>query len=219
MVGIRAQSGVQSLRTLATVSQVMLGLYLAIVSLLILSNAFSLWREMTARFSVFTAMQPGVALWLAVGFMLVALPVAPWIYRAHANLRDDGAPGLNYSPGWALGSFLVPVLNLFVPMKAMRELWNRSHGEEAHFAHVSVGDVGNWWTCLLTGSFIQAYLDFTVALDMTSPLRITVPIGVNTFLSLFSLLLLEGSAVFLWRIIRAVTRAQQSVTTVGDTFA
>ena len=44
------------------------------------------------------------------------------------------------------------------------------------------------------------------------------PPGVNGLFLLLALLLLAGSAWFLWRIVAAITLAQQSVTRVEGTF-
>lgn len=45
-----------------------------------------------------------------------------WIYLAHRNLPALGATQLKYRPGWAVGSFFVPFVNLLVPYRAMRDL-------------------------------------------------------------------------------------------------
>lgn len=50
-----------------------------------------------------------------------------WIVRANKNARALGAKNLSASPGWALGYFFVPILNLWKPFKAMNELWHASH--------------------------------------------------------------------------------------------
>src|SRR6185437_9304082 len=44
-----------------------------------------------------------------------------WFYRVHKNLLALRAANLEYSPGWAVGGFFVPFLNLVRPMHVMRE--------------------------------------------------------------------------------------------------
>lgn len=47
-----------------------------------------------------------------------------WIYRIY---RDDSARGvavLRHSPGWAVGYFFVPVINLVHPYRVVREIWS-----------------------------------------------------------------------------------------------
>lgn len=61
-------------------------------------------------------------------FIATAVLFSMWIYRASRNLRALGIPKqtLEYSPGWAVGSFFVPILNLFVPFRAVKEIWVKS---------------------------------------------------------------------------------------------
>ena len=62
-----------------------------------------------------------VYLALVVAFLL-------WLYRASRNVPALGNPksAVEYSPGWAVGSFFVPFVNLVVPYKAVREVWEKS---------------------------------------------------------------------------------------------
>ena len=148
-----------------------------------------------------------------------ALLVALWIWRAHANLRTLGLDGLNFSPSWAVLSFLVPLLNLVVPFQAMRELLNRSIGEDALFAAQSAPDVTAWWACYIPGSFIPAVLLAMKSVGPLTGMHIVTPPLADGMLFLFAIVLLAGSAFFLQRIIATVTAAQSAVTGVGDTFA
>ena len=45
-----------------------------------------------------------------------------WMYRAHANLPAFGAQGLRYSPGWTIGAFFIPFLNLYKPFSVAKEI-------------------------------------------------------------------------------------------------
>ncbi len=160
---------------------------------------------------------------LAIIYSLVALAaaavIAAWIWRAHSNLRALGLDGLNYSPGWALGSFLVPFVNLVVPFQAMRELYNRSSGEEALFAAQSAQDVTSWWTAYLVGGTIPAVLLFLKSIGPATGIHVVTPPAADGLMMLFALVLIATAAFFLQRIIAAVTAAQGAVTGVGDTFA
>ncbi len=51
-----------------------------------------------------------------------------WLYRSYENLRAFGNPPntIDYSSGWAVGSFFVPFVNLVVPYRAIKELWRKS---------------------------------------------------------------------------------------------
>jgi hypothetical protein len=66
-------------------------------------------------------------LWLVV-FAASAVAFLVWIHRAYRNLTALGNPErhLEYSPGWAVGSYFIPFANLVWPYKVMRELWTKS---------------------------------------------------------------------------------------------
>lgn len=50
-----------------------------------------------------------------------------WLYRAADNLRAFNPWNrTDYSPGWAVGSFFIPFVNLVVPYRAVREVWQKS---------------------------------------------------------------------------------------------
>lgn len=61
---------------------------------------------------------------------VVVLPsmvfVLIWIYRANYNLRQLGAVGLKYSPAGSIGWYFVPILSLWRPYSAMKEIYQAS---------------------------------------------------------------------------------------------
>jgi hypothetical protein len=148
-----------------------------------------------------------------------AVTVLVWTYCAHANLRDNGLSGLNYSPAWSVASYFVPLANLVVPFRAMRELWNRSEGEDQYQASGNVPDVGSWWTCFVAGNAIEFCLLGLRLINTVTPLKILTPPTLNIGMIIFATLLLVGSAFFLFRIIGAITRAQTSLVAFDDVFA
>lgn len=78
-----------------------------------------------------------------------------WFHRVHYNLPSLGATKLKYSPGWAVGYFLIPILNLFRPVQVMCEVWANSDPNVIRLAEPSkTGSVsplvGIWWAAWLT---------------------------------------------------------------------
>jgi hypothetical protein len=51
-----------------------------------------------------------------------------WLYRSYENLPAFGVRrgDIEYSSGWAVGSFFVPIVLLIIPYRAIRELWRKS---------------------------------------------------------------------------------------------
>jgi hypothetical protein len=80
---------------------------------------------------------------------LVALLV--WIYRAYANLPALQSNEIQFTPGWAVGWFFVPIMNLFRPYQVVRELWNGSDPNRFTLSGqvldepASSAIVGWWW--------------------------------------------------------------------------
>ncbi|MCE9637435.1 MAG: DUF4328 domain-containing protein [Planctomycetes bacterium] len=57
-----------------------------------------------------------LALFLATSILFLA-----WLWRAKANCRDRGPAGQEFSPGWAVGVWIVPFVNLYRPAQVLHE--------------------------------------------------------------------------------------------------
>jgi Domain of unknown function (DUF4328) len=97
----------------------------------------------------------GVFIALVVAFLL-------WLYRVMRNLPALGnaKARVEHTPGWAVGSFFVPFMNLFIPYRAVREAWVKSdpavHTEEdLVFTPPSpTGLVLAWWLSWVAMNFV-----------------------------------------------------------------
>jgi hypothetical protein len=78
-----------------------------------------------------------------------------WFYRAYANLRTFGAEGLPHGPGWAVGYWFVPFINLVRPATVALDIWNASDPGERSSSRRKGGRSGlviSWWlTFVLSG--------------------------------------------------------------------
>ncbi|MHC5053008.1 MAG: DUF4328 domain-containing protein, partial [Planctomycetota bacterium] len=68
--------------------------------------------------------QVGILIALIVLFCL-------WIPRANRNARALGATGMRFTPRWCVIWYLIPIMNLFRPYQAMKEIWKASVPNEA----------------------------------------------------------------------------------------
>jgi hypothetical protein len=68
-----------------------------------------------------------------------------WIYLAHQNLPALGARNLRITSGWAIGTFFVPVLNLWVPYQAMQDLAKASRSPGQWRLEPASVRVVLWW--------------------------------------------------------------------------
>jgi hypothetical protein len=86
-------------------------------------------------------------------YFITAIMFLMWFHRVHRNLRSLGAQRLKFSPGWAVGGFFVPFLNLVRPYHVMKEVREGSDPRTLG-GSASVGSslVGLWWTgCIIMG--------------------------------------------------------------------
>jgi len=80
---------------------------------------------------------------------------AIWIYRAGYNARQLGATGMQFSPGWAVGWYFIPILNLWKPYLAMKEIWKAS-AAPARWQEYSRGPIlPLWWGFFLLSNFLN----------------------------------------------------------------
>ncbi|MBD60204.1 MAG: hypothetical protein CL808_08815 [Citromicrobium sp.] len=151
------------------------------------------------------------AILFLVVFIVSVVLISMWIYRAHANLRDRGIE-LETSPGWAVGWFFVPIMNLFKPFQAMRELWSESHFEADSYGDPAPGDIAAWWACWIIGGILS-----NVSMRISS-YGAGDNMMVSAVLAAVSTGVLIASAFLLRKIIREITAAQNTVVNVREVF-
>ncbi|APV45009.1 zinc-ribbon domain-containing protein [Dehalogenimonas formicexedens] len=95
-----------------------------------------------------------------------------WIHTAHRNLGPLGSAGLEYTPGWAVGGFFVPFLNLVRPYQVTKEIWKASDPDFLsttgdNWKKVRVSSILGWWWALflITGFFGNMVLRSSFNLD------------------------------------------------------
>ena len=103
---------------------------------------------------------------MAIGLVQMVVSLAAgicflmWIYRAHRNLPALGARRLKYSPGWTVGYFFIPILNLFRPYQATAEIWRASDpsvmmSERSGWSEVPTPNIlPLWWAFWLLATFV-----------------------------------------------------------------
>jgi hypothetical protein len=90
-----------------------------------------------------------------------------WIYRMACNVRALGAKGLDDSPGWAVGWYAVPVLNLMRPLHAMSQIWLASRAPARWQKLETPRLLAAWWGCWLAGNLFQWIVARYVRLEHT----------------------------------------------------
>jgi hypothetical protein len=73
--------------------------------------------------------------------ILTAIVFLVFFHRAYSNLALLAPAERRYTPGWAVGSWFIPILWLFRPKQIANDIWRGSDGS-------SVPSVFNWWWAL-----------------------------------------------------------------------
>jgi len=73
-----------------------------------------------------------------------------WVHITYRNLPALGARHLQFSPGWAVGYFFIPFLNVVRPFRVVKEIWSASdpkHTPDFSWRTYTPASplVGWWW--------------------------------------------------------------------------
>jgi hypothetical protein len=87
-------------------------------------------------------------------FVLIAM----WIYRVAWNARVfAGARNMDFTPGWSVGWYFVPFVNLWKPYQAMKEVW-RASANPSQMDRTSVSWwLPLWWLLWLANNIVGNY--------------------------------------------------------------
>jgi hypothetical protein len=121
----------------------------------------------------------GFGLLTAIVYIATVVFFLMWLYRAHENLQAFGVRKnqLEYSSGWAVGSFFVPFASLIIPYRAIRELWRKSIPESSNmFGSIAPpGFFSAWWAFWIFSNMAdQMYLRMTWSEKVSTDVSATV---------------------------------------------
>jgi hypothetical protein len=110
-------------------------------------------------------------------FVAIIVLFCKFVHRTRWNAEALGSRGMEFTPGWAVGWFFVPLANLFQPYRAVREIYLASDPEAGphDWSRGSSGTlVGAWWTLwvisnLLGGLLMRVAFTENASLKMLSP--------------------------------------------------
>ena len=132
--------------------------------------------------------------------------IAMWIYRMAWNARYfAGASHMEYTPGWAVGWYFIPIATLWKPYQAMKEIW-RASDDPAHMRLVSIPFwLPLWWCLWLVNNIlsnVSARLTFRAEIISEGMLanRISILVeAVNIVLCLVFLVVVNRLSRMQWR--------------------
>jgi len=151
-------------------------------------------------------------------FIVTVVLWCVWQHRAQANAVQLAGGGLQFTPGWAVGWWFIPVANLWKPFQAVRELWMASHGG-ARWRTVGTWPVIGWWWGFWIANGVVAWASLGGGISSgTSP--VDGPITPEDVIegdtwSIVSLALGIVAAFLAIKIVRTIVRLQQSAPRPG----
>ncbi len=143
-----------------------------------------------------------------------------WLYRVSANLPALGVQDMRWSPGWAVGWWFIPVMNIFRPYQVVKEIWlaSSADAQPGAWRDGPVSSIlGLWWLVFLAGRIVIA---------IASRMNRSTGVDIDAYISAFVLHILGGliwafGAYLAIKIIREIDRRQSlpRVTKYAEAFA
>lgn len=150
-------------------------------------------------------------------YFVTGLVFMIWVYRAFRNLPSLGVHNPRFSPGWAVGWFFVPILNLVRPYEVMQALWRDSNPDvgisdrffEQHKGRLETYSsktrlIGLWWAFV-----IIAALAYRASAMITANSTKSADVVTGSWISLISDGLWIGAAAVLGLIVRGIEARQE----------
>jgi len=89
--------------------------------------------------------QGSVALAYIAVFIISGFLILRWIHRSNYNARQLGAEEMEFTPGWSIGYYFIPILMFWKPYQAMKEIWKASHNPSNWQSENVSSLLGVWW--------------------------------------------------------------------------
>jgi len=138
-----------------------------------------------------------------VVFIVTAIVFLKWIYRANLNARQFTSKEMDFTPGWSIGYYFIPVMNLYKPYQAMREIWQVSEASE-DWQNVKVSPILAWWWGLWIISNVIGQIIFRI------PEGESVQDFINAgYVSLFSSIIGIPLCLLAIQLVRRITKKQE----------
>jgi len=128
-----------------------------------------------------------------------------WLYRAYGNvpaLAPSSRP--DYSPTWAAGSFFIPFVNLVVPYRAVKEVWQKSGPPDEGILSAPSPPAWFpvWWAFWLLASFAGN-------ISMRASFNENVTQSTATMISIVASALSIIAAVLAYLVVDAIDKRQE----------
>ena len=87
-------------------------------------------------------------------FIITGISFLKFIYFSNSNSRSFGAKGMQFTPGWSIGYYFIPYLNLYKPYRAMKEIWKTSKNPQNWEILKTPSLFPQWWTLWIISALL-----------------------------------------------------------------
>ncbi|MEU8971171.1 DUF4328 domain-containing protein [Streptomyces monashensis] len=139
---------------------------------------------------------PSFLVWIAAGVAFVV-----WLWRARINAElMSGAAAFRRSRSWAVGAWIAPVVNLWIPYQVVSDVWRASAPRRS----VPVTLIKAWWALFIVANAVVRPIQWRMSSKFDSEQDVLSNADVSTLLT--ALYVVAGLLLVL--IVRRVTAWQ-----------
>jgi hypothetical protein len=151
----------------------------------------------------------------ALVWIVTAVLFLAWLARTRQVLETLGVGGLRFSPGWTVGAFLVPGLNLVWAPQAIHDLWRASDPGPAAGGRVRPAALGPWIVAWWATFVVASVLD-PLPRRLDASALAEVSLGRATIVLVGGQLAEIASAALAIVVVRAIGRRQEALFGLRD---
>ncbi len=118
------------------------------------NGTFTSNEQLTADAEASDERQAVIAWAQTLLFVVSGVLILMWIYRANVNAQALTEKLMQYTPGWSVGWYFIPIANLWKPCQAMKEIWHVSHNPQDYGNGPLPSILGLWWLFWIVSSFL-----------------------------------------------------------------
>ncbi len=108
------------------------------------------------------------SLLVSLVFIVAVIFALVWQHRAASAARALGIPS-DHSPGWGVGSWFVPIVNLWIPYQAVRNCLPPGDPHRPRVLH--------WWIAWLVTVFVGGAFGVTALFSTGAALALAIPVA------------------------------------------
>lgn len=153
--------------------------------------------------------QAAAAILLFVTFVIVVLVII-WTYRAAKNNEALGRYYPRLKPGWAIAGWLIPLVNLVIPVLMLQDLWRGSEsstprGDPSWRSNRGSPLIGWYWAVFIVSGLRLGFGRSEAHFDVTQELR---DLRTHDTVAIVGLIATIVAAILLIQVVRKIAARQ-----------